>query len=191
VVRALERHCESELVRGVRDFTDAEKLLDGRFRRGYSALAKYGLVYDLDCVWEHLVNARKLAEAYPGVVLVIEHDAFPARRDDEYFTAWRGAMSDVAQAENAVCKISGLGMGDNKWTPGSLRPWVEHAIDSFGVSRCFFGTNWPVDRLYSSYDPLIAAYDLLVSGFSDSERASLFYGNAARVYRTGPPVAPA
>jgi predicted TIM-barrel fold metal-dependent hydrolase len=186
----LERHCESPLVRGVRDFTDAAKLLQAEFRRGYAALAKHDLVYDLDSVWEHLANARKLAESYPDVTLVIEHDAFPQRRDDDYFNAWRQAMTDVALAENVVCKISGLGMGDHAWTPDSLRPWIEHAIESFGVARCFFGTNWPVDRLYSSYDALIDAYDFLISGFSASERASLFYGNAARVYRTGPPVGP-
>jgi predicted TIM-barrel fold metal-dependent hydrolase len=181
---SLARHCESPLVRGVRDFTDAAKLLDADFRRGYSALAKYDLVYDLDCVWEHLANARRLAESHPDVILVVEHDAFPARRDEEYFNAWRLAMSDAARAENAVCKISGLGMGDHNWTMDSLRPWVEHAIDSFGVTRCFFGTNWPVDRLYSSYDALINAYDMLIGGLSQGERASLFYDNAARIYRT-------
>ena len=184
---ALERHCATGLARGVRDFTSPDKLMDAAFRRGYARLARYGLVYDLDSVWDHLASARNLAEAYPDVTLVVEHVAFPQERTDDYFRVWQRAMSDVASAPNAVCKISGLGMGDPDWTPESLRPWVEHAILSFGPERCFFGTNWPVDRMYSSYDALVAAYDALLSGCSSAERSALFFDNAARVYRTSPP----
>jgi predicted TIM-barrel fold metal-dependent hydrolase len=181
---ALERHCDTGFARGVRDFTNPDKLMDASFRRGYARLARYGLVYDLDSVWDHLASARKLAEAYPEVTLVVEHVAFPQERNEEYFHVWQQAMSDVAGAPNAVCKISGLGMGDPDWTRDSLRPWVEHAILSFGLARCFFGTNWPVDRMYSSYDALVAAYDALISGCSSDERSALFFDNAARVYRT-------
>jgi predicted TIM-barrel fold metal-dependent hydrolase len=184
---ALERHCATGFARGVRDFTNPDKLMDAGFRRGYARLARYGLVYDLDSVWDHLASARKLAEAYPDVTMVVEHVAFPQERTDDYFRVWQRAMSDVAGAPNAVCKISGLGMGDPDWTPDSLRPWVEHAILSFGATRCFFGTNWPVDRMYSSYDALIAAYDALISGCSSEERSALFFDNAARVYRTPSP----
>jgi predicted TIM-barrel fold metal-dependent hydrolase len=187
VEAALERHYATGFARGVRDFTNPDKLMDASFRRGYARLARYGLAYDLDSQWDHLASARKLAEAYPDVTLVVEHVAFPQERNDDYLRVWQRAMSDVAGAPNAVCKISGLGMGDPDWTLESLRPWVEHAILSFGADRCFFGTNWPVDRMYSSYDALIAAYDALISGSSSAERAALFFDNAARVYRTLPP----
>jgi predicted TIM-barrel fold metal-dependent hydrolase len=180
---ALARHCESPEVRGVRDRTNPDKLRDSRFRRGYALLARFGLVYDLDCLWEHLASARALAEAIPDVTLVVEHVAFPQERNDEYFRAWRGGMSDVAGAPNTVCKISGLGMGDPRWTVETLRPWVEQAIESFTPSRCFFGTNWPVDRMYSSYDALVNAYATLVSGYSVDERDAMLFDNAARIYR--------
>jgi predicted TIM-barrel fold metal-dependent hydrolase len=179
----LARHCASAGVRGVRDSTNAEKLLDLSFRRGYARLADYGLVYDLDCVWEHLASARRLAEAVPDVTLVVEHVAFPQERSDAYFRAWRGGMSEVAKAPNAVCKISGLGMGDPRWTIDSLRPWVEQVVESFSPARCFFGTNWPVDRMYSSYDALVNAYTTLVSGYSAGERSAMLFDNAARIYR--------
>jgi predicted TIM-barrel fold metal-dependent hydrolase len=180
----LARHCESLLVRGVRDHTNAEKLQDPRFRRGYALLAQLGLVYDLDSVWEHLASARKLAESIPDVTLVVEHVAFPQARSNEYFKAWAGGMSEVARAPNAVVKISGLGMGDQRWTVDTFRPWVEHAIQSFGPRRSFFGTNWPVDRMYSSYDALINAYAELTAGYSKEEQRAMFFDNASRIYRT-------
>lgn len=180
----LARHCESPLVRGVRDRTNPDKLLDTRFQRGYKRLAAHGLVYDLDSVWEHLASARKLAESILDVTLVVEHVAFPQERSDSYFRAWAGAIAEVAKAPNVVVKISGLGMGDQRWTLDSLRPWVEHAIQSFGPRRSVFGTNWPVDRMYSSYDALINAYAELTSDFSKEEQQAMFFDNAARIYRT-------
>ena len=53
----------------------------------------------------------------------------------------------------------------------------------FGVERRFFGTNWPVDKDYSTYPELIDAYRELISGYSESEQTALFSGNAEKAYR--------
>ena len=39
-------------------------------------------------------------------------------------------------------------------------------IEEFGLERSLFGSNWPVDRLYSSYTDVVAAYRELVSEFT-------------------------
>ena len=84
-------------------------------------------------------------------------------------------------------KISGLGMGEqmagSNWTTESIRPWVEACIDVFGTERSFFGSNWPVDKMYSTYAELADAYRSLVSGFSVDEQHALLHANAERVYR--------
>ena len=76
-------------------------------------------------------------------------------------------MIAVAEAPNVVCKISGLGMRDHDWTVASNRRWVLTCIDIFGPARCVFGTNWPVDKLFSSYEVLIDAYTELIADFSE------------------------
>ena len=65
-----------------------------------------------------------------------------------------------------VIKISGLGLRDNDWTVDSFRPWVLTCIETFGVERSFFATNWPVDRLYSSYGDVVEAYATIISGLT-------------------------
>jgi len=180
----LERHAEaSPRMRGIRDFGEGDYMNDPAWRRGYARLADYGWVCDLDCFWEGMATARDLARAVPDVTLVLGHAGFPQARDDEYFANWRGGITTLAEADNAVCKISGLGMKDERWTVDSLRPWVLHCIEAFGVERCLFGTNWPVDRLYSSYGDVLSAYDAIIADFSHDERVALFSGNAERVYR--------
>ena len=82
-------------------------------------------------------------------------------------------------------------MCDNRWTVDSLRPWVLTCIEIFGVPRSFFGTNWPVDRLYSSYPDVVNAYAEIIRDFAPHERVALFSGNAERIFRLGPATAAA
>jgi predicted TIM-barrel fold metal-dependent hydrolase len=184
VERELEAHLEaSPLMRGIRDFSEGDYLVDPDFERGYAKLAKYGLVCDLDCFWENMHKARDLAQRHPETPMILDHAGFPLERTDEYFENWKGGIRTLAEAENTWCKISGLGMGDFTWTVDSIRPWVLHCIEAFGADRCFFGTNWPVDKMYSTYGTLIDAYAEIVKDFSGDEQVALFSGNAEKVFR--------
>lgn len=187
----LQRHrAASPLVRGVRDFAEGDYLVDPAFARGYATLGEHGLVCDLDCVWEDMHKARDLADAHPETTVVLDHAGFPRERTDEYFANWKRGIAALAEADSAVCKISGLGMCDNDWTVDSIRPWFEYCLEAFGVDRCVLGTNWPVDKMFSSYETLIDAYREIVSGLSDDEQIALFSANAQRVFDLDQGVSP-
>ena len=36
----------------------------------------------------------------------------------------------------------------------ALAPWLEYAIEAFGVDRCMFASNFPVDAMYGTFDEL-------------------------------------
>lgn len=179
----LERHARFANLRGIRDFSEGDYLVDPDFARGYALLERFDLVCDLDCLWEDMPKARDLARRFPATTMVLDHAGFPQERSDEYFRAWRGGLAALAEAENAVVKISGLGMKDPQWTVDSIRPWLLACVEAFGVERSFLGTNWPVDRLYSDYGTLVDAYAELVADFSRDEQEALFFRNAERIYR--------
>jgi predicted TIM-barrel fold metal-dependent hydrolase len=179
----IERHMAYPNLRGIRDFGEGDYLVDETWRKGYGLLAKHDLVFCLDLVPENLPAVRALADTYPDVVLCIDHAGFPRRRDDDYFQMWKRGMDEAAGAPNTVVKISGLGMCDNRWTVDSFRPWVEGCIETFGIERSFFGTNWPVDRLYSSYGDVLDAYAEIISSYSPAEQEALFSKNAERIFR--------
>ena len=183
VERELARHVEYPNVRGIRDFSDGDYLIDPDFHRGYGLLEKFGLVASLDVEWGGMRKMRDLALKFPNTTAVLDHCGFPKERTDEYFGNWREGITALAEADNVVCKISGLGMCDWDWTTDSIRPWVLHCIEAFGPERCVFATNWPVDRLFSTYDVLIDAYTEIVAGFSRDEKVAMFSGNAEALYR--------
>ena len=149
---------------------------------GFALLGDHGLVCCDDPLFEHVPAAAALAARHPEVPLCIDHALMPRRRDDEYFRQWREAIRLLAAVPSTVVKISGLGMGDHTWTVDSLRPWVLSCIEAFGADRAFFGTNWPVDRIFSSYGDVLDAYAEIVSDFSETEQRALFSGNANRVF---------
>jgi L-fuconolactonase len=63
------------------------------------------------------------------------------------------------------------------------RPYIETCIESFGVNRCMFESNFPVDMGSCSYPVLWNAFKVLASHYSADEKTALFSGTAQRVYR--------
>jgi predicted TIM-barrel fold metal-dependent hydrolase len=183
VAEVIERHMAYANMRGVRDFGAGDYPSDPTWRAGFAHLEKDDLVACLDSAPETYASIKALAEAFPNIIISLDHAGFPRQRDDEYFAMWKRELENLAQAPNVVIKISGLGMCDPQWTADSFRPWVLTCIETFGVERSFFGSNWPVDRLYSSYGDVIDAFAEIISGFSPDEQVALFSGNAERIFR--------
>jgi predicted TIM-barrel fold metal-dependent hydrolase len=64
-----------------------------------------------------------------------------------------------------------------------LRPWIEHCLDAFGVDRCMFASNFPVDAMHGTFDQLYSAYDGATADLDADARDRLFAVNAERLYR--------
>ena len=185
-VAQLEGHARSELFAGIRDFQSepmlARKEIDSTFEFSLKWLSQHEKVLDLDCEWMNMAEARKLAIRHPDLQIVLEHIGFPRTRTNEYFANWRKAINHLAKAENITMKISGIAMTDPNFTKKSLKPWVETCIEAFGPKRCVIGSNWPLDRLRSSYDTIINLYRDYVSTLSHSEQKMILNKNAAKIY---------
>ncbi len=179
----LDRHLESRNMRGVR-MSQLSGLISGRdFRRGFAALAERGLSYDLNIRFEVASEALRLAEAFPQTPILVDNMANPVTLEAGYLAKWSAAMKQLARAPNVVMKVSGLGMADHRWTEASIRPWIRAALEVFGPARCMFGSNWPVDSLYSGYRALVDATRSIVGDLSAAQQLDFFAATAERCYR--------
>ena len=57
-----------------------------------------------------------------------------------------------------------------------------HASECFGVDRCMFESNFPVDRRSISYHVLWNAFKKMVSNYSNEDKNKLFFQNAKDIY---------
>jgi predicted TIM-barrel fold metal-dependent hydrolase len=113
----------------------------------------------------------------------VNHTALPADRTPAGLAAWRHALERIAAAPNAVLKISGLGQSDQTWPLKSNEAVIRDAISIFGVTRCMFASNYPVDSLCASYDTIVATFARAISDRPSSEQRALWHDNALRIYR--------
>ncbi len=186
-ISQLQRRQESNLFVGVRDF-NAEPMFAAKttlpnYENSLKYMAKESLVFDMDCEWQNMAEALKLAQRHPELPIVLEHIGFPRKRDDEYFRNWKSAINNLAQAPNVTMKISGVGMTDPGFTRESLRKWAESSLEAFGPDRTVLGSNWPVDRLFVSYATMMEFTRDYIATLSSSEQEKVCSGNAAKLYK--------
>ncbi|RZP25444.1 MAG: hypothetical protein EVA28_01560, partial [Candidatus Actinomarinales bacterium] len=122
------------------------------------------------------------ASDYPNITFIVDHTGFPQERSSEYFENWKKSISEISKIENVKIKVSGLGMAEWSWTTESIRPWVEHCVDSFGVERTIWGSNWPVDKLFGMYESVIYSYKEIWKNFNEDDKHKMFKGNAEELF---------
>ena len=191
----LAGHCRSPLMRGIRSkpvtaATPAAPAIDGprslqdpAWQRGYGALAKFGLSYDLRVPCWHLAEAATLIEKHPEIPVVVNHLGFPWDRSAEGLALWRGQMKAIARLPWVYLKVSELGLKDQPWEIDSNRQVVLEALEIFGVERCMWASNFPVSRLRIRYRDLVDAMLRMFSDLCEAEIRAIFHDNANRFYR--------
>lgn len=183
----LSRFAMNPLFCGVRLMAPAEQdiywLADPAFAAVLQMIEEANLTLDVLMLPVHLPALMYLAERHPGLRIVINHAAKPdveqgSRAD------WLTAMAPLTAASNVACKLSGLTAlcGAEEQTT-ALSPYVNDLLTMFGPDRLLWGSDWPVLNETSSYKKWYDVSEQLLAGLSSDERAAIFGGTAAQVYR--------
>lgn len=185
-------------VRGIRDILNwhpdpalsyidrSDLITDPQWLAGFAMLEPRGLSFDLQAYPEQLPAAARLAADHPSTAIIVNHAGMPVDRSEPVVDQYLAGLAALAAQDNVLMKISGIGMTDHLWAqagPGALAPVVQACIDAFTPARCMFGSNFPVDSLYSTYRELYQAFDILTVEHSPDERADMFGRVAAAAYR--------
>jgi predicted TIM-barrel fold metal-dependent hydrolase len=154
------------------------------FIRNVGVLSEYGLSFDICVLARQLPIAMDLVSKCPRTRFVLDHCGVPRVKEKE-LDPWRAHVSEIAKAQNVSCKISGLvAYADpQSWNREDLRPFIEHAIASFGWDRVLFGSDWPVCTLSASFAQWVHALEAITREAGEQKQKQLFYDNAVRVYR--------
>jgi predicted TIM-barrel fold metal-dependent hydrolase len=153
------------------------------FSRGLNELGRRGAVFDLQIYPHQMDDAAREAADAGGTAIVLNHAGMWVDRDGAGWRDLKQGLRTLAAEPNVTVKISGLGMFDLKWTTESIRPLVLETLEAFGPDRSMFASNFPVDKLFSSYAAIWQAFAAITSDLAESDRENLFRGTAKRVYR--------
>ena len=183
---ALERLTANPKVKGLRRLLQGnpdELSASDAFRANVRRLAAHRLTFDLCVQSRQLQVATALAAACPNVQFVLDHCGNPLI-DSGDIRDWHRDLAILAKLPNVAGKVSGIvNHAPKGWTAETLRPAVEHVIESFGWDRVVFGSDRPVLTVNGSLTQWVNALRTIVAGASTSEQEKLFSRNAARIYR--------
>ena len=188
-------------VRNSRTDATPELLADPKFREGFAELDSRNLTFEAWVYHHQIPEVTDLARAFPGVTIILDHlggplgvETYRGKRDD-CFEQWTADITELSRCENVMAKIGGINMDingffwhENPKPPTSqelneaTRKWYEHTIEQFGVNRCMFESNFPVDKQSCSYNVLWNSFKRLAADYSIDEKAALFHDTATRVY---------
>jgi L-fuconolactonase len=181
-IELLDRQMTASRFRGVRPMGAHEgPLLDAGV---LDALQERNLLFELMTHTDQLRAAAAQLAGFDDLTVVVEHTGWPRSDSDEERILWRTGIDALADlGENVMCKLSGLAMPLGSMRVDAFAPWLEHAIEAFGVDRCMFASNFPVDAMYGTFDDLYTTFSAVTAGLDSESRGKLFATNAERVYR--------
>lgn len=162
---------------------DPSFMLQESFLNGISKLNEYGFAYDILIFPQHLEAALQLVKQFPEQRFVIDHVAKPTIKDGK-IDEWKKGMQQLAQHSNVYCKISGMVTEADwkNWTAEQLKPYIDVVVESFGIDRIMYGSDWPVCLVASSYKRWLQTVKEYFSAYSVEDQEKIFSDNAIQFY---------
>ncbi len=164
----------------------ADLMDDGDFRRGLAQLAAHDLLFELQVFPGQMAAAARLARDFPELTLVLMHCGMPEDLSGDGLAQWRDGMTGLAACNNVAVKLSGLGTFVHAVSADLIAGIGGETIAMFGPSRCLWGSNFPIEKLWTDYAGLLDAWQAACAGLTASDRRQVFHDTAARLYRLAP-----
>ncbi len=156
---------------------------DPTVRRNVARLADYGWSFDLQVFSGQMADAAGLAAACPDVTFILQHAGMLEDLSGDGRAAWRAGMRRLAAERNVVAKLSGFGAFIHRNDADHIAWMTRETVALFRPERCLFGSNFPIEKLWTDYGALLDAYLAATKNYTEKERRSIFHDTAARVYR--------
>jgi len=117
------------------------------------------------------------------VTFVLQHAGMPEDLSESGRALWRRGMAALAARPNVVAKLSGLGTFLRRLDAAHIARITAETVRLFGPQRCLFGSNFPIEKLWTDYAALVAAHRDAVAPFGDGAARKILHDTARRVYR--------
>ena len=156
---------------------------DPTVQKNVARLADYGWSFDLQVFTSQMKDAAKLAKSCPEVTFILQHAGMLEDLSEEGKAAWRDGLMRLAEQPNIVSKLSGFGTFIHKNDAEHVDEVLNETVNTFGTDRCLFGSNFPIEKLWTSYADLVGAFQAGAASLSKADQKTIFHDTALRVYQ--------
>ncbi len=190
----LEAQAACGRVRGVRQivcwhqdplktYTPRDLLLDPAWWAGFARLSAHGLSFDLQLYPGQMAEAGRQLARFPETPVIVNHAGLPTDPGEAARALWLDGLRRLAALPQVSLKISGLGITHPRLNLDAAWPTITQCLEAFGVDRCMFASDFPVDSVHAGFDAIFDLFDVATTRFSAAEREGLFAANAEAIYR--------
>ena len=160
-----------------------DQVIDPKVVANVARLKDYGLSFDLQLFPGQMRDGLQLVGQNPGTDFILTHAGMLTDLSPETTEAWKAGLRILAQAPNLFAKLSGLGTFVHRNDPALIGYVIDHAVDILGSDRLMFGSNFPIEKLWTDHAALIGAHRAAVGRFGKADQENIFWNTAARIYR--------
>ena len=156
---------------------------DAAVRRNIPRLGDHGWCFDLQIFASQMTGAAELAAECSEVVFILQHAGMLEDLSKEGRELWRSGMLRLADRPNVVSKLSGFGTFLHRNDSDFVEEMIAETVAMFGADRCMFGSNFPIEKIWTSLPELVETFRAKSAHLDEHERNAVFRDTAARVYR--------
>jgi len=160
-----------------------DQMADPVLRANLARLPDRDWLFELQVFPGQFAAAEALVAALPEVRFVLVHAGMLEDLTPEGQAAWRAGLARLGRLPNLWCKLSAFGTFVRRLDAPLIATITATALEAFGPDRCLWGSNFPIEKLWTGFAPLLAAHQAALSGLSPQERRAVLHDTAASVYR--------
>lgn len=160
----------------------ADQVVAPVVRGNVARLKDYGLSFDLQLFPAQMRAGADLIGENPETAFILTHAGMLTDREAATVDGWRDGMRALAACPNLYVKLSGIGTFTHRNDPELIAFTVDTLLPMFGPERLMFGSNFPVEKIWTDHQSLIAAYWDAVGRHGDVASDNIFWKTAERVY---------
>jgi predicted TIM-barrel fold metal-dependent hydrolase len=153
------------------------------WRRGLKLLEPRNLLFELQVFTSQMASGAELARAFPQTTFVLQHAGMLEDTSDAGRTAWRKGMRQLADCPNVLVKLSALGTFVHRATLADIQPIVSDTVTLFGAARCLWGSNFPIEKIWTDYATVAGNIRQAVAHLPVGDQRQILSETAARLYR--------
>jgi len=209
--RGIRQSLAKGTVPEVMDFAHTDYTKIKTWTDNYALLGKYNLSFEAWMFHHQLKSFAEIGCQHPEIPVVLDHfgtpqiypkvlgkNAYQELISTEDGKEWQEGIEILSKCQNIFIKLDGFGMPVNGFgfhrknaratvdeIVEVIQPFFEYLIRVFGVDRCLFASNFPVDKVSFTYNNWFHAFLKAMNNLniSQEDQNKILYQNAVRFYR--------